>query len=212
MYNILLACDGHYYDNWAISCIKSLNHYVPWISVTVIIVNPTHVNKISNVRYVYEYREFQSEQSKIAYYQAVRFLKCCEIFKADDLVMSIDCDTLLQEPFSQKEFIKICSDIHIQRHQKNIRWMAGLVTYGKDMKFRQRLKDELLAIPIENWKYGRDQDVLKLLSNEFHFNPLYVGDWMSFGRGSGKFITLKGDQKIAPSYLDVYSSILSKIN
>jgi hypothetical protein len=211
MYNILLACDGEYYNKWAINCIKSIKFYVPWVVISTYIVNPINVIEIPEVRYFYEDKNFESEASKIAYYQAVRFLKCHEIFANNELVMSIDCDTLLQTAFSQKDFLRICQDTHVQRHQKDIRWMAGLVTYGTDSLFKSRLKEELLKIPIEMWRPGRDQDVLKILSEEFNFRPLYVGDWMSFGQGSGKFITLKGDQKIADGYLNVYSKILAEI-
>ena len=211
MYNVLLACDNEYYHKWTINCIKSIQFYVPWIDISVVIVNPTNIVEMPNVKYFYENKIFESETSKIAYYQAVRFLKCSKIFANNELVMSIDCDTLLQSSFSQKDFLRICQNIHVQRHQKNIRWMAGLVTYGTDSLFRSRLTEELLKIPIDQWKPGRDQDVLKILSEEFTFHPLYVGDWMSFGQGSGKFVTLKGDQKIADGYLNIYSKILSDI-
>jgi hypothetical protein len=34
---------------------------------------------------------------------------------------------------------------------------------------------------------------------------------MSFGRGGGIFLTLKGDQKIAESYLEIYNGILKNV-
>lgn len=212
MYNILLACDSDYYHKWTINCIKSIKRYVPWISINIVIVNPLDIIEEDNVNYFYEVKNFSSNASKIAYYQAVRFLKCHEIFKNGEQVMSIDCDTLLTKSFTEKEFSDVCQEIHVQRHQKNIRWMAGLVTYGNNNLFRNRLYEELVSMPEETWKPGRDQDVLKKLSEEFRFHPLYVGDWMSFGRGGGKFLTLKGDQKISEGYLDIYSKVLKEIN
>ena len=66
-------------------------------------------------------------------------------------------------------------------------------------------------MPLENWKYGWDQDILNMLDNTYHYKRLNVGDWMSFGRGSGIFLTLKGDQKIAESYLEIYNGILKNV-
>ena len=205
--NILLGCDSLYYNRWAKNCIKSIQHHTPWINISIIIVNPQDIEQISNVNYIYDHVDFKVESSKIAYYQAVRFLKCADIFSNGELVMSIDCDTLLTKGFIKEKFYSICKEIHIQRHQKDIRWMAGLVTYGENNNFRQELKKQLLSLPIEQWSYGRDQDVLEELSTKFNFKKLYVGDWMSFGRGSGIFLTLKGDQKISPGYIENYKSI-----
>lgn len=208
MYNILLACDSLYYNQWTKNCIKSIQHFVPWINITVIIVNPENIETISNVRYVYDYVDFKSKNSKVPYYQAVRFLKCAEIFPNDELVMSIDCDTLCTRSFSEADFKLITSSIHVQRHQKNIRWMAGLVTYGDNSKFRNDFRTELLKLPLDLWPYGWDQDVLNSLDSVYHYKKLSVGEWMSFGRGGGTFLTLKGDQKISEGYLDIYHNIL----
>jgi hypothetical protein len=113
---------------------------------------------------------------------------------------------------TEKEFEGVCREISVQRHQKDIRWMAGLVTYGTDNHFRQRLQQELLSRPIEEWTYGWDQDVLDNLSHEFRYKKLMVGEWMSFGRGRGIFLTLKGDQKTSEGYLNNYNEGLKKIN
>lgn len=208
MGNILLACDNSYYKTWTINCIRSIQYYVPWIKISVVIVNPEKdLQKIDNVDYYLETSEFNT----VPYYQAIRFLKCCEIFPHSELVMSIDCDTVLTRSFTPEEFESITETVHVQRHQKDKRWMAGLVTYGKDNKFRNRLKEELLSVPIENWIYGRDQDVLEKLSSEFHYKKLMVGEWMSFGRGRGTFLTLKGEQKNSPGYLDNYNLTLRDI-
>ena len=210
MYNILIACDDQYYQTWAENCIRSIHYHTSWMNVTVVIVNPSKTYNLKNVRYIYDHKEFINDQSKIAYYQAVRFLKCLDIFHEDDLIMSIDCDTVLTKSFSKNEFESICKNIHIQRHQKDIRWMAGLVTFGQKVDFRRRFKEELLAEPIENWLYGRDQYVLEKLSHEFEFKKLHVGEWMSFGRGKGTFLTLKGHQKNSEGYLNNYKENLIK--
>jgi hypothetical protein len=35
-----------------------------------------------------------------------------------------------------------------------------------------------------------------------------VGDWMSFGRGGGTFLTLKGDQKTSLGYINEYKKYI----
>lgn len=211
MYNILLACDTSYYNQWTKNCIKSIKHFVPWVDITVIVVNPYKIEQLPDIKYVFDYVDFKNNSSKIPYYQAVRFLKCAEIFPDNSFVMSIDCDTVLTQKFSKEDFVSVCESIHVQRHQKDKRWMAGLVTFGNSIDFRNRIKEKLLSIPIEDWKYGWDQEVLKSLSDEFIFKKLMVGDWMSFGRGRGKFLTLKGDQKNALGYLEIYNEIIGGI-
>ena len=201
--NIFIACDGQYYDRWAENCLKSIKFYVPWIKLTAHIVNPISHNEIDGVIYYYESREFANDSSKIGYYQAVRFLKCVDYFPNNELVMTIDSDTVLMKSFTEKEFKEICNKVSVQRHQKDIRWMAGLVTFGRN-NFKHRFKEELLKKSIDEWSHGWDQDVLEILSHEFNYNKIMVGDWMSFGRGGGIFLTLKGDQKNSPGYLENY--------
>jgi hypothetical protein len=208
--NIFIACDGKYYDQWGINCLKSIRFHVPWIKLTAHIVNPSSKKELEGVRYFYETLSFNSESSMIGYYQAVRFLKCAEYFNDREEVLSIDCDTVLTRPFSPEEFREICEMVSVQRHQKDKRWMAGLVAYGKN-NFRDRFREELLSKPISDWICGWDQDVLEILSNEFIFKKLYVGEWMSFGRGGGRFLTLKGDQKTSQGYLNNYQEALNKI-
>lgn len=212
MYNILIACDSAYYETWGINCAISIQKFAPWISIHIVQVNPKDgYRRLPEVTYHEDRVEFLNDNCKTAYYQALRFLKCSEIFTNNELVMSIDCDTILTKVFSKTDFEKICKSIHVQRHQKNKRWMAGLVTYGSESTFRNEFKEKLLSIPLENWKYGWDQIVLNELDLKYRYTPLYVGDWMSFGRGSGTFLTLKGDQKTSEGYLNIYNGILKNV-
>jgi lipopolysaccharide biosynthesis glycosyltransferase len=209
--NIFIACDGIYYNDWGLNCLRSIKFHVPWINLTAHIVNPLEKNELEGVKYFYEEKQFDNDTSKIAYYQAVRFLKCFEYFPNNELVMTIDVDTVLMRPFSESEFIDLCNKISVQRHQKDIRWMAGLVTYGCEQDFRKQFKKELESIPLEDWTYGLDQDILEKLSNTYSYHKLAVGDWMSFGRGRGTFLTLKGDQKTSPGYLNNYKESLKQV-
>ena len=208
--NIFIACDGKYYDNWGLNCLKTIQKYNPWISLSAHIVNPISRNELPRVQYFYEQRTFTNESSQISYYQSVRFIKCSEYFPDNQLVMTIDCDTVCTRSFSALEFENVCKSIHVQRHQKADKWMAGLVTYGDNSAFRNDLKNNLLSEPVDNWKYGRDQDVLNSMAYNYNFKKLNVGEWMSFGKGKGIFITLKGTQKTKDKFLNNYKDVIRK--
>ena len=211
MYNILIACDNQYYNQWAINCINSIKQTNPWIAIHVVIANPSSdIKKIKDVNYYYETIEFPNTTCEIPYYQALRFLKVPEIFSNNELVMTLDCDTVCTRPFSIQDFTDVCKTIHVQRHQKADKWMAGLVTYGDNEEFRNNLRDDLLAEPLDKWVYGRDQDILNPLSKKYNFQKLNVGQWMSFGKGKGIFITLKGTQKTKDKFLKNYSDVVRK--
>jgi hypothetical protein len=211
MYNILIACDNDYYHKWAINCLKTIQQQNPWIALHVVIINPeSNIDKIKNVNYHFEYINFPNDDCKVAYYQALRFLKVSDLFPNDELVMTIDCDTVCARPFGIEEFSNICKTIHVQRHQKADKWMAGLVTYGNDPAFRNDLKSNLMSEPIENWRYGRDQEILNSMAQKYNFRKLYVGEWMSFGKGKGIFITLKGTQKTKDKFLKNYTDTIKR--
>lgn len=210
--NLLLACDVEYYNQWAINCIKSVKQNAPWLKIHVVIVNPTdQIEKFDDVIYHYDYKEFNNDNSKVAYFQAVRFLKCPEIFPNKELVLSIDCDTILTKPISIKEYRRLAKDISVLKHHKEDRYMAGFITFGGHTKFRKRFKELLLSSPIDEWIYGWDQTVLNMLRNEFDFKTIKVGTWMSFGKGKGLFLTLKGDQKVTQKYIDNYENLMNDI-
>ena len=86
--------------------------------------------------------------------------------------------------------------------------MAGLVTYGDSSEFRIEYRNTLLSRPLKDWRYGWDQEVLNILSEKYNFEKLRVGEWLSFGKGKGVFLTLKGEQKVKNKFLDVYKNIL----
>lgn len=211
MNNILLACDSHYYSKWAMNLIKSIHHYSPMMNITALIVNPDGITELPNVQYVYDYIDFPNEECKVAYYQAVRFLKCYDIFPNKELVMTIDCDSICRKKIDILEFVLICEEVHVLKHPLKDRLLAGLVTFGRNNKFRKRFKEELLSKPIEEWTYGWDQEVLLHLSKEFDYK-LLDNRWMSIGKiADGVFYTLKGSQKEKPNFLGRYNNILKDI-
>ena len=211
MYNILIACDSGYYNKWGVNCIKSIKHYTPWVNITVVIVNPTNIEELTGIRYVYDNREFVSEESKIGYYQCLRFLKVPELFKDDELVLTLDCDTICTREFTPTDFINVTKTVHVLKHHKENRWLAGFVSYGKD-NFRHRFKDALMQKPIDEWAHGWDQEVLNNLQPEYKYSPINIGTWVSFGKGIGTFLTLKGTQKESPKYLPNYLEKMEKIS
>ena len=208
MYNILIGADSQYYSKWCINFIKTLQQTNPWIHLHVVIVNPDEYVKFDNVTYYHDVVEFPNEECKVAYYQAVRFLKVPEIFPNNELVITLDCDTVCARTFKEVEYLKIAETIHVQRHQKADKWMAGLVTYGDSSEFRIEYRNTLLSRPLKDWRYGWDQEVLNILSEKYNFEKLRVGEWLSFGKGKGVFLTLKGEQKVKNKFLDVYKNIL----
>lgn len=209
--NFFIACNTGYYYNWAINCIKTLEKFCPWANIHVLIVNPVFIKELPNVTYHYEYIDIPDFDTRIGYYQAVRFFRCSEIFSDNDLVAIIDADTILTRNIEYKEFYKLCRKITILKHPKDGRWLAGFVTLGKGSKFRKKFRYYLEALPILKWRYGWDQDALAKLSRDFDFNPL-PEIWMSLGKNRGNyFITLKGDKKDVGRFLEIYKQELDKV-
>ena len=211
MAKLLISCDTDYYNRWAVNLIRSLKKFVPWINIHVLIINPTNISKMDNVHYHFEELTFLNNENAVAYYQASRFLKCYEIFPNDELVMTIDCDSLCTQSFSRQDFENACSIISVLRHHKTNRWLAGLVTFGSSSHFRKEFRDRLLEKSIVDWKPGYDQDVLKSLEEKYIFTESIPGDWIGFGYKKGKFITFKGEQKTASKYISIYNRELAKI-
>lgn len=211
MAKLLISCDIDYYNTWAVNLVRSMKRFVPWIDIHIIIVNADNIEKIDSVTYHFDYQKFSDTENAIAYYQAVRFLKCSEIFPNKELVMTIDCDSLCTESFSKEDFEKICSSVSVLRHHKTERWLAGLVTFGDSNEFRKAFTDRLLEKPIEKWFPGYDQKILRSLEKEYNFVESVPGDWIGFGYKKGKFITLKGEQKTASKYISIYKKELFKV-
>lgn len=211
MNNILLSCDWNYYNDWARWCIKSIKHYNPWINITTHIINPLDQDEIPGVRYEYEQVDLTQYKEPVAYYQAARFIKVAELFDDTDLVMTLDCDTVCTQSFSQEEFETLANQVSVLHHHKADRWLAGLVTYGTE-NFRHDYRQQLLDKSYDDWTYGLDQVVLADLNEIYQFNEVKVGTWISLGKGQGTFLTLKGTQKTNSKYLGVYQTTIKTIN
>ena len=208
--NVLIGCDQLYYEQWGILLLKSIKRYNPWMKLHVHIVNPNKKNDLlKDVDYSFETREFSSDQNKIGYLQCCRFLAVNNKFTNSDLVMTLDTDTICTRATSPEYFTETAKNITILRHHKDRRWLAGMVTFGQN-DFRQQFVKQLHSLPVESWKPFHDQNALQDLSSTYQFVEQNDKDkWMKYGKNAEKgiFMTLKGNQKNAHKYLEVYNKI-----
>lgn len=194
-YNIFIACDSEYHEQWARELIRTVQFFNPTVRIVVLVINPHDIQEIPNV--VYHYREQQlTDNNRVAYYQAARFLWAHEIFEEHDLVLCLDADTICTRAFTRSQFWRLTRQPHMLWHDKSERWLAGLVTFGRDPAFLRDLQQRLLEVPIEQWQPGHDQNVLRSMVEHWNIQPCSsIGHWISIGKGSGTFLTLKGEQK-----------------
>jgi len=208
VYNLVVGVDQHYFDTWAIPLFKSIKSHNPNLRLHCHIVNPTKSNTISNVDITEETIKFANDTSKISYLQSVRFLIADSKFNKSEKVVAIDADTICTRPYSQEEIEFLFSKQHILQSYKDNRWLAGLVAFS-DNGFRQDYINEIKSKDIEEWEWGRDQNILDKFSEEYNFIPA-PRDWMCIGKNSSDsiFLTLKGTQKTKAKYLRWYGKYL----
>ena len=207
-YNILIGVDQKYYNDWAITLLKSINYHNPWISLHCHIVNPQDVRELSFVDYTYENISFENKDSKIGYLQAVRFLAVADKFTKNDFVITLDADSICTQAFTEDDFSVLFNRTTVLQHPKSLRWLAGLVSFN-DSNFKYDYAEELRSIPIEEWKFGRDQKVLDDLNKKYQYRTL-DRKWMSIGKNKSNsiFLTLKGEQKETEKYLTGYKKLI----
>ena len=204
VYNILVACDHIYYVDWAEHLLKSIHYHAPWVRLHCHIVNPQEFKKLGYVDYTFESISFTSEDSRIGYLQAVRFLVVADKFNNDELVMTLDADTICTKTFTEQDLSLLFESLHVLSRPKDFRWLAGLVTFDQS-NFRQDFANRLRDNPVSEWKIGCDQEVLVKLAETYNFTPVGV-PWMAIGktRVPTVFITLKGNQKTIDKYLSAF--------
>lgn len=202
-YNILIACDQKYYDDWASVLLNTTHYHNPWIKLRCHVVNPVNLKKLDFVEYTTESISFSNSISKVAYLQAARFIAASKI-PITECVITLDADTICTRSFTLKEFSSLFEKQYVLQHHKEPRWLAGLVTFGNN-NFRTRYAELLNAKKIEDWEWGRDQKVMPELDAEFNFVPVDKS-WMSIGKNkhNSVFLTLKGEQKETDKYLEWY--------
>lgn len=207
LYSVLIGCDSKYYNDWGISLLKSIKYHNPWINLRCHIVNPFNNNKLDFVTYSEEEILFTNDIAKIAYLQAARFIAASKIPLNENLI-TLDADTICTRSFSQEDFSTLFQKQYIMQHPKEPRWLAGLVTFSSN-NFRYRYAELLNSKPINDWEWGRDQEVMPQLAKEFNFSPVDK-KWIAIGKNKSNsvFLTLKGEQKTTDKYLNVYRKYL----
>ena len=210
-YNIFIACDSEYHERWAQELARTTLYFNPWVRVVLLVINPHNIQEIPNA--VYHYREQElTDSNRVAYYQAARFLWAHEIFDQHDLVLCLDADTICTRAFTRSQFWRLTRHPHMLRHEKSQRWLAGLVSCGRDPAFLKDLNRRLLETPIEHWLPGHDQGVLKTMVLDWNIQPCSnTRYWISIGKGPGTFLTLKGEQKQDPNKLRVWSMVDAEV-
>jgi hypothetical protein len=209
-FNILIACDQKYYDDWGKTLLETTFLRNSWLagSLHCHIVNPDENDRLPYVNYSFETREFASEESRISYLQSARFLAVADKISNEDFFITLDADTICTRDFDECEFQEIFDNINVLKHRKAGHWLAGFVTFNS-VKFAKDYASELLSKPIEEWQIGRDQIILDQLSKRYDFKELsHV--WMSYGKSirESAFFTLKGNQKTSDKYLYLYEKFL----
>ena len=210
--SILVGVDQKYYDDWALTLLKSINFNCPNIKLRCHVVNPKNLKKLSFVEYTTEEISFDNEDSKISYLQAVRFLAVSKI-PTTEFVLTIDADTICCREFTKEEFINIFDKQNILvKDKKPDRWLCGLICFRND-NFRYEYADLLNSKSVSEWKPGRDQKALLKLKDKFNFVPVHH-KWMSVGKNgrSSIFLTLKGEQKSTHKYLEKYNDYKKNSN
>ena len=208
VYNLVVGVDQQYFDTWATPLFKSISTHNPNLRLHCHIVNPTKSNTLSNVDITEETIKFANDTSKISYLQSVRFLIADSKFSKSEKVVTLDADTICTRSYSQEEIEFLFSKQHILQSYKDKRWLAGLVAFS-DNGFRQDYINEIKSKDIEEWEWGRDQNILDKFSEEYNFIPA-PRDWMCIGKNSSDsiFLTLKGTQKTKAKYLRWYGKYL----
>ena len=211
-YNILIGCDRKYHDDWAVPLFRSIQRHNPYIRLHCHVVNPTDFQKLPGVSYTTEDRNFNNKDSEIAYLQAVRFLAVADKFTNNELVVTLDADSVCTRKIDKTDLQYLFKNQYVLQHHKEERWLAGFVVF-KDDDFRHEYAKRLRAESIDTWKYGRDQKILNQLQTDYNFYVLSKS-WMSIGKNktNSAFLTLKGDQKYTKKYYSLYRYYLNEYN
>lgn len=210
MRTVLIGCDQAYYDTWAISLLRSIQYHAPWVSLHCHIVNPKNLIELPTVRYTTEHRVFSNDESLISYLQAVRFKVAYEEYSIQP-VMILDADSICTKNFTEQDYDQAVEGETVLHHPKADRWLAGLVATNNPV-FLRDYYTELTSEPFNLWQWGRDQDILALLSKQYQYRSADKY-WISIGKNGNQsvFLTLKGEQKTKEKYLAYYNKIKDQV-
>ena len=214
----LIGCDQNYYDVWGINLLKSIKYFNNGNNYKLHchIVNPKKdFTKIAGVIYTTEEKDFLNRNNEIAYLQCSRFLAVQKYYSNNEIIVTLDADSICTRKFTEIELEELLSKNHVLTRGKptDNRWLAGMIVF-KDKRFKEDYAISILSKKDFEWEYGWDQTVLAELANKYNFNQL-PSKWMSIGKNGLKrvFLTLKGtSQKTESKYIDTYHNLIKKIN
>ena len=214
----LIGCDQNYYDVWGINLLKSIKYFNNSndYKLHCHIVNPKKdFTKIAGVIYTTEEKEFLNRDNEIAYLQCSRFLAVRQYYPDNDIVVTLDTDSICTRKFTETELAELLSKTHVLTRGKptDNHWLAGMIVF-KDKEFKEDYANLVLSKNTDNWNYGWDQVVLGNLADKHNFKQL-PPKWMSIGKNGMNrvFLTLKGkSQKTEKKYLNAYYNLIKKIN
>jgi hypothetical protein len=203
-YNALISCDQNYYDKWGINLLSSLKEKSPKLNLHCHIINPTKDNAFNGVDITTETIQFDSTDAQLSYYQASRFLVVANKFQNNELVFTVDADSVCTKKINLIDLETLFSKHYVLQHHKQPRWLAGFVCFNNS-NFKNDFAAGLNSLPIAERPVGWDQIILNRLAREYNFVPAN-NVWMNIGKNKSDafFLTLKGSQKTKEKYVNTY--------
>lgn len=216
-FTFLISCDQKYYDDWAINLLNSIKHFnnLNVYNLHCHVVNPnTDLLKLDGVKYTFETKKFLDRSREISYLQCSRFLAVEKYYPNNDIVVTLDADSICTRPFTEAEIQHLLLENYVLTRGKSVdnRWLAGMIVF-KDRDFKKDYNNTILSKDDKYWEYGWDQIVLRKIANKHRFKQL-SDNWMSIGKNGNNrvFLTLKGlSQKTEKKYTGIYDEIINKI-
>lgn len=225
---IYFSCDKKYFMLYGKALIKSIIYQIDWISVHVHLILKEDFHLIDfldhpRVSYSYEYIDnsfietipFTSDayytldkyevdlNPEVVYYSCARFMQLPYIFPtAKNRILQIDCDSLLFEPFTAKDFASLTSTVSIMRKPKDKhKIIASAMSFGKGKNslYCRNLIANMLTSKFSKKAYWFiDQICLQEIFNKNlveHNVMLQHWNTWSFKKKTAFFRTGKGNKK-----------------
>ena len=225
---IYFSCDEQYFMSYGTALINSIIYQMDWISVHVhlILRKNFNINRFidhNRVSYSYEiiddcfldtipfsidtYYSLDKHNinltPEIVYYSCARFMQLPYIFPTSKFrILQIDCDSLLFNPFTIKDFAWLTSSVKIMRKPKDThKIIASALSFGKGengFNSRNIVANKLKLNFTKKAYWFIDQVTLQDIFNNNLINysvmPQHWNTW-SFKKKTAFFRTGKGKKK-----------------
>lgn len=230
---IYFSCDPKYWDYYGWALASSVLRYMPEMSVhchLIIYDKKPKFELIKDKRITYSWetistdfiksipvaKDKMSEGETIfntkdhtqiilkTYLASVRFMRMSQIFKEDQRVLQLDCDTVLQKPFYMQDFDRLTALPAVMPKPKDPNTFIasclspGIGVYGE--KFKKEFADAMIDGFCKGAYWYIDQHILKEVMKSRRYIEIPY-DWNSWGmKRSNIFVTGKGDRKHSLRY------------